>query len=239
MTARKHQYDAETAVLRQKIAQLEEQIAGTQAQIDGTGKQQSRCRGRSEGARKLLSRIHAENPRAGAATATPRNSQADRGAQVAEMAAASSRSAKPNSRSPSWSASASARSPTSSRDANQARRTRPARSRRRATCSAHPGHRAGERRRGRADGLHRGRRHPARRAAAGHRAAGQSAHRRRAAAIDRRQRGEARQAADVQATSMPRSERPTLNGEVITVSADKMTDDRSARAALAALDWTR
>jgi HlyD family type I secretion membrane fusion protein len=39
MAARKHQFDAETAVLRKRIAQLDAQIGGTQAQLHGTEKQ--------------------------------------------------------------------------------------------------------------------------------------------------------------------------------------------------------
>ena len=36
-------------------------------------------------------------------------------------------------------------------------------------------------------------------------------------------------AADVRLTSIPRNERPTIRGEVMTVSADKLTDDRSGQ----------
>ena len=54
MAARKHQFSAETAVLRGKVVELEAQIGGTQAQLAGTGKQHELLSEELDGAQKLF-----------------------------------------------------------------------------------------------------------------------------------------------------------------------------------------
>jgi HlyD family type I secretion membrane fusion protein len=53
MAARKHQFEAETAVLRGKLAELKAQIDGTQAQLTGTEKQQELLTDELSGAQRL------------------------------------------------------------------------------------------------------------------------------------------------------------------------------------------
>ena len=59
MAARKHQFDAETAVLRRRIAQLEAQIGGTQAQLRGTEKQHELLTDELNGAQQLFAQGYA------------------------------------------------------------------------------------------------------------------------------------------------------------------------------------
>lgn len=86
MTARKHQFDAETAVLRRRIAQLEAQIGGTEAQLRGTQKQHELLADELGGAEQLLAQGYAPKTRVLALQRESARLQAEIGAQQANIA---------------------------------------------------------------------------------------------------------------------------------------------------------
>ena len=86
MAARKHQFDAETAMLRGKIAELEAQIGGTQAQLTGTEKQQELLTDELNGAQHLFAQGYTPKTRILALQREAAKLQADTGAQQASIA---------------------------------------------------------------------------------------------------------------------------------------------------------
>ncbi|NOJ40012.1 HlyD family type I secretion periplasmic adaptor subunit [Bradyrhizobium australiense] len=86
MAARKHQFAAETAVLRGKIKELEAQIAGTQAQLAGTEKQRELLTDEMNGAQHLFSQGYTPKTRILALQREDARLQADIGAQQASIA---------------------------------------------------------------------------------------------------------------------------------------------------------
>jgi HlyD family secretion protein len=86
MAARKHQFDAETAVLRGKIKELEAQIVGTQAQLAGTEKQRELLADELGGAQHLYELGYTPKTRILALQREAARLQADVGAQQANIA---------------------------------------------------------------------------------------------------------------------------------------------------------
>jgi HlyD family type I secretion membrane fusion protein len=86
MAARKHQFDAETAVLRGKIKELEAQIVGTQAQLAGTEKQRELLADEMTGAQHLFELGYTPKTRILALQREAAKLQADVGAQQANIA---------------------------------------------------------------------------------------------------------------------------------------------------------
>jgi HlyD family secretion protein len=86
MAARKHQYAAETAVLRGKVVELEAQITGTQAQLAGTGKQHELLSEELDGAQKLFAQGYTPKIRVLALQREAAKLQADMGTQQAGIA---------------------------------------------------------------------------------------------------------------------------------------------------------
>jgi HlyD family secretion protein/epimerase transport system membrane fusion protein len=86
MAARKHQFDAETAVLRGKIKELEAQIVGTQAQLVGTEKQRELLADELGGAQHLFEQGYTPKTRIVALQREAAKLQADAGAQQANIA---------------------------------------------------------------------------------------------------------------------------------------------------------
>jgi len=86
MAARKHQFSAETAVLRGKIKELEAQIAGTQAQLAGTEKQRELLADEMGGAQRLFEQGYTPKTRILALQREAARLQADIGAQQASIA---------------------------------------------------------------------------------------------------------------------------------------------------------
>jgi HlyD family secretion protein len=86
MAARKHQFDAETAVLRRKTAQLEAQIGGTQAQLRGTEKQHELLMDELNGAEQLFAQGYAPKTRILALQRESARLQAEIGAHQANIA---------------------------------------------------------------------------------------------------------------------------------------------------------
>ena len=86
MAARKHQFDAETAVLRGKIRELEAQIVGTQAQLAGTEKQRELLADEMTGAQHLYEQGYTPKTRILALQREAARLQADVGAQQANIA---------------------------------------------------------------------------------------------------------------------------------------------------------
>ena len=86
MAARKHQFDAETAVLRGKIKELEAQIVGTQAQLTGTEKQRELLADELGGAQHLYELGYTPKTRILALQREAARLQADVGAQQANIA---------------------------------------------------------------------------------------------------------------------------------------------------------
>jgi HlyD family type I secretion membrane fusion protein len=86
MAARKHQFDAETAVLRGKIAEREAQIVGTQAQLTGTEKQHELLTDELNGAQQLFAQGYTPKIRVLALQRESAKLQADIGAQQASIA---------------------------------------------------------------------------------------------------------------------------------------------------------
>src|SRR5206468_2323822 len=86
MAARKHQFAAETAVLRGKIAELNAQIGGTQAQLTGTEKQRELLSDEMNGAQRLYEQGYTPKTRILALQREDAKLQADIGAQRANIA---------------------------------------------------------------------------------------------------------------------------------------------------------
>lgn len=86
MAARKHQFSAETAVLRGKIKELEAQITGTQAQLGGTEKQRELLADEMSGAQRLFEQGYTPKTRILALQREAARLQADIGAQQASIA---------------------------------------------------------------------------------------------------------------------------------------------------------
>lgn len=86
MAARKHQFDAEMAVLRGKIKELEAQIVGTQAQLAGTEKQRELLADEMGGAQHLFEQGYTPKTRILALQREAAKLQADAGAQQANIA---------------------------------------------------------------------------------------------------------------------------------------------------------
>jgi HlyD family type I secretion membrane fusion protein len=86
MAARKHQFAAETAVLNGKIAELKDQIGGTQAQLTGTEKQRELLSDEMSGAQHLFEQGYTPKTRILALQREDAKLQADIGAQRATIA---------------------------------------------------------------------------------------------------------------------------------------------------------
>ena len=86
MAARKHQFEAETAVLKGKIAELKAQIGGTQAQLTGTEKQRELLSDEMTGAQHLFEQGYTPKTRILALQREDAKLQADIGAQRATIA---------------------------------------------------------------------------------------------------------------------------------------------------------
>lgn len=86
MAARKHQFAAETAVLRGKLKELEAQITGTQAQLTGTEKQRELLADEMNGAQHLFVQGYTPKTRILALQREDAKLQADIGAQQASIA---------------------------------------------------------------------------------------------------------------------------------------------------------
>ncbi|WGD49073.1 HlyD family type I secretion periplasmic adaptor subunit [Bradyrhizobium sp. CB1650] len=86
MAARKHQFEAETAVLKGKIAELTAQIGGTQAQLTGTEKQRELLSDEMNGAQRLYEQGYTPKNRILALQREDAKLQADIGAQRATIA---------------------------------------------------------------------------------------------------------------------------------------------------------
>lgn len=86
MAARKHQFDAETSVLKGKIAELNAQIGGTQAQLTGTEKQRELLTDEMNGAQHLYEQGYTPKTRILALQREDAKLQADIGAQRATIA---------------------------------------------------------------------------------------------------------------------------------------------------------
>jgi HlyD family type I secretion membrane fusion protein len=88
MLARSRQYEAEKGMLASKVAQLKEKIAGLKAQIGGLTRQQASVEEELEGARKLLSSGYGPKTRVLALERTSAQMLADRGSRMADLAGA-------------------------------------------------------------------------------------------------------------------------------------------------------
>ncbi|NUR13350.1 MAG: HlyD family type I secretion periplasmic adaptor subunit [Bradyrhizobium sp.] len=86
MAARKHQFEAETAVLKGKTAELTAQIGGTQAQLTGTEKQRELLSDEMNGAQRLYEQGYTPKTRILALQREDAKLQADIGAQRATIA---------------------------------------------------------------------------------------------------------------------------------------------------------
>jgi HlyD family type I secretion membrane fusion protein len=86
MAARRHQFEAETAVLRGKIAELKAQIGGTQAQLTGSEKQRDLLADEMNGAQHLFQQGFTPKTRILALQREDAKLQADMGAQQATIA---------------------------------------------------------------------------------------------------------------------------------------------------------
>lgn len=86
MAARKHQFEAETSVLKGKIAELNAQIGGTQAQLTGTEKQRELLTDEMNGAQHLYEQGYTPKTRILALQREDAKLQADIGAHRANIA---------------------------------------------------------------------------------------------------------------------------------------------------------
>jgi HlyD family type I secretion membrane fusion protein len=86
MNARKHQFQTETDVLRKKIAQLHEQITGTRAQITGIEKQRELLQDELDGVQQLFAKGFAPKTRVLALQRDLAKLDADHEARVADIA---------------------------------------------------------------------------------------------------------------------------------------------------------
>lgn len=88
MAARARQFDAETGMLRRKVGQLREKIEGMRAQVEGLRRQHDLFGEELAGARELLEKGYTPKTRVLALERQMAELEADRGAKVAEIAAA-------------------------------------------------------------------------------------------------------------------------------------------------------
>lgn len=88
MASRRRQFDTETEVIRQKAAQLQELIKGTQAQHDGLVRQRELMEEEAQGARELLEKGYTPKTRVLALERELARLDAERGAKAAEIAKA-------------------------------------------------------------------------------------------------------------------------------------------------------
>jgi HlyD family type I secretion membrane fusion protein len=86
MTARQRQYDTQKNMLQSKIAQLTEQTSGLQAQIDGLKRQSELLEEEAQGARKLLASGFTPKTRVLALDRTAAQLDAERGSKQSEAA---------------------------------------------------------------------------------------------------------------------------------------------------------
>lgn len=86
MASRTRQFETESGMLRSKLAQLQEQIGGAQAQIDGLGRQRDLIEEEAGGARELLQKGFTPKTRVLALERTEAQLDSDRGAKLAERA---------------------------------------------------------------------------------------------------------------------------------------------------------
>lgn len=86
MAARKHQFETETDVQRKKIAQLNEQIAGSRAQVAGIETQRQLLQKETDGAEKLLQSGFATQTRVWSLHRDLAKLDADRSARLADIA---------------------------------------------------------------------------------------------------------------------------------------------------------
>jgi epimerase transport system membrane fusion protein len=88
MTARLRQFEAGSGMLRQKIGQLNERIGGLRAQIEGLRRQAALLEEEAQGARELLKSGYTPKTRVLALERNAAQLEADRGARVGDVAAA-------------------------------------------------------------------------------------------------------------------------------------------------------
>ena len=88
MLAQEHQYDAEKGMLTSKAIQLREKIAGLQAQIDGLSVQAESLMKELEGARQLLESGFTSRTRVRELERTYARALADKGSRIADIAGA-------------------------------------------------------------------------------------------------------------------------------------------------------
>lgn len=88
MAARKRQFEAESGMLHSKVQQLQEQIGGTTAQIDGLQRQRTLLEEEAKGARELLEKGFTPKTRVLALERTDAQLAADRGAKLSERSSA-------------------------------------------------------------------------------------------------------------------------------------------------------
>lgn len=86
MTARRRQFDTEHNMLQSKIAQLKEQTSGLQAQIDGLKRQSELLEEEAQGARKLLAQGFTPKTRVLALDRTAAQLDSERGSKQSEAA---------------------------------------------------------------------------------------------------------------------------------------------------------
>jgi HlyD family type I secretion membrane fusion protein len=88
MAARRRQYEAETGTLRQRIAQLEEQIRGSSAKLEGAERQGASIGEELNGARQLAASGYTPKTRVLALERSAAQLEADRGLAIADIARA-------------------------------------------------------------------------------------------------------------------------------------------------------
>ena len=88
MTARTRQFESESGMLRAKVQQLEEQMGGTKAQIEGLERQRALLEEEAKGARELLEKGYTPKIRVLALERTAAQLDADRGAKLSERGSA-------------------------------------------------------------------------------------------------------------------------------------------------------
>lgn len=86
MLARSRQYEVEKRMLTAKVAQLKEKVAGLKAQVSGLSRQSALIEEELKGARRLLTSGYAPKTRVLALERTSAQILADRGARMAELA---------------------------------------------------------------------------------------------------------------------------------------------------------
>jgi membrane fusion protein, type I secretion system len=87
MAARKQQFNAESGMLHAKVRQLQEQIAGATAQVEGLERQRALIEEEAKGARELLEKGFTPKIRVLALERTEAQLDADRGAKLSERGA--------------------------------------------------------------------------------------------------------------------------------------------------------